>query len=1135
MTHFKNASIILFLILCGTATLSAQSSQGRILGTVTDQSGAVVSEAKVTVKNTATGVSRTLTTTGVGDYSAPNLDPGPYVVSAEASGFKKEERVGLRLEVAQDVRVDLRLSAGATDETVTVSGEAPIVDTTSDVLGGTFSNKAINELPLLGRDFQNLAILQPGIQRTPGGGFLSITANGNRPEDNNFIVDGLDDNDAYYGTTVINAEGVQGTPATHLPIDAIQEFNVQSSPEAQYGFKPGAIINVGIKSGTNSFHGSTYYFNRNAALDARNWFNPGINPDGSRNPVAALNLHQFGASAGGPIIKNKLFIFGNYEGVRDVVGNPLAVSTPITVDNGDPTSSVPAAFAECGPSGAQPYGPCSTVSQKLVALLPPNPGPTTSLNLDFNNRNREDNGILKLDYHFSDKTSFVGTYFIGDSVQTEEDTTVTNPIFLSQAVTRAQVVGGGWIWTPTSRLTNQFRVGYNRFWQKDVVSDSNTNPSVFGLNTGVTNPINFGLPEIRISGFQQHTLGGNESWPLYTTPNQTLEFIDNASYVVGKHSFSFGGEFRTGSTNNVRNTFGSGEIRFRGLEQFAAGVIRSGNFVFVGDSHRVVSQKSFGGFIQDNWRLSPKLSVNAGLRYDLSLPVHEEHNLLSNFDPSVGLQQVGKQISSPYNTDYNNFAPRLSIAYDPSGKGITVFRAGGGIIYEIPHISVFIGQNNTNANGLALNPTGVAGAPTAPGGGNIAAATISPDPAMMSANWQSGAPVFGDLSTSNLVCSDPTVSGNACPVFGTVKNLQTPYVINWNINVEQTLWASAALTIAYVGNKGDKLYSLRDINQNIVANDTAGNEQTGRPFYSQFPTVSNIYQLGNGDNSIYHGLQVTLRQRTAKGLYFVAGYTWSHAIDVSGSNRQFNIQNSFDPAAERSNADSDIRHRFTLATTYDLPSREGFGQWLKGWSLNSIVTAESGTPVFFYDSSNDISLTGEFNDHWNIFGDPSNIHWSKIVPADGNGPIPYYTFTTDSSGNLVGNSACIASAGGSAILLNQLATYGCYTGPGYVIAPPAPGTFGNMRRNVVYGPNYVNVDFSVIKRFTFGERFRLELRGEVFNLLNHPNFADITHDLSDEGSTPLGVAQFTPDVASSNPVIGSGGSRHIQIGAKIIW
>ncbi|MGA9797638.1 MAG: TonB-dependent receptor [Terriglobales bacterium] len=1114
------SGFILALAVAAVSTLlSAQTYQGRILGSVSDSSGAIISGAKVTITNTATGISRSLTTNGAGDYSAPNLEPGPYSVTAEAPSFKRTQRTGLQLEVAKDIRVDIKLDPGAINETVTVSEEAPIVNTTNDVLGGTFSNKAINELPLLGRDFQNLAILQPGIQRSPGGGFLSTTANGNRPEDNNYVVDGLDDNDAYYGTTVINAEGVEGTPATHLPIDAIQEFNVQSSPEADYGWKPGAIINIGIKSGTNSFHGSTYYFNRNSALDARNWFNPG--PD----PVAALNFHQFGASAGGPILKNKLFIFGNYEGVRDVVGNPGLVEVPVTPSIGDPDNSITDAFALCTANAN-----CSTTSQKLAALLPFNPGPTTELNLDLNNRNREDNGILKLDYHLSEKSSLVATYFIGDSVQTEEDTTVVNPLFLSQSYTRAQVVGGGWIWTPTARLTNQFRVGYNRFWQQVVQADHNSNPATaYGLNTGVTDPTNFGMPEIRISGFVQHTLGGNQSWPLYTTPNQTLQFTDSATYVIGKHNLKFGGEFRTGSTDNLRNTFGSGEIRFSDLESFTTGDVRSsgGSFVFVGNSRRIVDQKSFGAFLQDSWRVNSRLTVDAGLRYDVSMPIHEQHDLLANFDPSVGLVQVGRGLDQPYHTDYNNFAPRLGIAWDPRGNGNTVFRVGGGIIYEIPHISVFIGQNNTNANGISLNPTGVAGAPVGPGGGTIVAATLEPDPALMSANWKSGAPVFGDLSLGNISCT----ADLPCPVFGLAKNLSTPYITNWNANIQQTMWKNAALTMAYVGNKGTRLYNIRDINQNIFANDTEEDEQSGRPFVAQFPTLSNIYQLANGADSIYHGLQVTLRQNTTKGLYFVAGYTWAHAIDTSGSNRQFNIQNSYDPAAERSNADSDIRNRFTFALTYELPSRSGFAQMLQGWHVNGIFTAQGGSPIFFYDSFDDISGTGEFNDHWNITGDPSNIHWSKSTP------IPYISpdsFTFDAADEHVigGNAQCIAAAGNQAAI-DQLGEFGCYVQGGTAITPPAPGNFGDMRRNVVYGPGFVNLDFSVIKDFKLGERFALQLRGEFFNLLNHPNFADPDHDLSD-GPT-LGLAQFTPDIYASNPVIGSGGSRHIQVGAKIVW
>ncbi len=502
---------------------------GRILGTVTDPAGAVIPGAHVSITNTATGAVRVLTTTGAGDYVAPDLLPGPYSVVIEAPGFAKLERQGLVLEVARDIQVNGILKPGSVSETVTVNTQTSLINTTNDVLGTTFSNEAINQLPLQGRDFQNLAILQPGIQRTPGGGFLSINANGNRPEDNNFIVDGIDDNDAYYGTTVINAEGITGTPATHLPIDAIQEFNVQSSPEADYGFKPGAIINVGIKSGTNQLHGSAYYFNRNAATDARNYFNP------VGQPASALSLHEFGASAGGPIRKDRLFVFANYEGVRDTVGNPLAVNSPVTVPIGDPTVSIADAISEC-----QAEGSCSTISLNLAKLYPTNTGQNqqgpTVIDTDFNNENREDNGILKVDYTASQRSSFYATYFVGDSLQTEETPNVLNAAWLSQAKTRAQVAGLSWIFVGSAKFTNQLRFGYNRFWQDNVSADNNVNPTSYGIDTGVTNPTDFGLPKIKLSGFNQ--LGGSDS-PLYTTPNQTFIYSENASYLWGAHNLRF--------------------------------------------------------------------------------------------------------------------------------------------------------------------------------------------------------------------------------------------------------------------------------------------------------------------------------------------------------------------------------------------------------------------------------------------------------------------------------------------------------------------------------------------------------------------------------------------------------------------
>jgi hypothetical protein len=894
--------LLLSLIVLSGAYLRAQTYQGRILGLVTDQSGAVVPGAQVTITNVATSVSRTVTTTSSGDYAAPNLEPGPYIVIIEAGGFEKFQRTGLQLEVARDIRVDAALHPGSVVVTETVSDEAPVVNTTNDVLGSTFSNDAINALPMQGRDFQNLVTLQPGIQREPGGGLLSITANGNRATDNNFIIDGIDDNDAYYGDTVLNEPGVTGTPATHLPIDAIQEFNVQSSPEADYGYKPGAIVNMGIKSGTNQFHGTAYYFHRNNALDARNYFNP------VGTPLSALRLHQFGASGGAPLVKDKLFIFANYEGVRDVVGNPVSVDAPVTsvLTNSDGSldteDSLASAVVAC-----QAAGTCDPMAMNLVnynksgqTLFLNNPGGTadpndiTAIDTDYNNQNREDNGIVKVDFHASERHSFNATYFIGDSNQTEEDVNVAQPIWLSQAYTRGQLLGGSWNFAVNAHFNNQFHVGYNRLWQQLYQGDHSVNVTNYGLNTGVTDPQNFGMPEIRISGFMSHTLGGNVDYPLLTTPNQTYIVSDNASYLKGTHNFRFGGEFRVGSTDNTRNDYGPGEIRFDSLDDFVTGNPSRG-YAWIGNSRRQVSQKTFGLFMQDSWRAKKNLTISYGLRYDVSFPIKDAHNLLGNFDPNLGLVQVGKQISQPYKTDWNNVGPRLSFIYDAGGKGRTVFRAGGGMIYEVPHISIFIGQNGAEAEGLAVIPTGAAG--VTPGGGTITASYFQLSGDTVTANWQSGGPVFGNLDPNLISCS----FDQPCPILGVKPNLAVPYVFNWNFNMQQAMWKNAALTVAYVGNKGTKLYSIYDLNQNIYANETEEeqedfDEQSGRPFVNKFPYLSFVDQLGNGDGSIYHGLQVTLKQQTTHGLFFVAGYTWAHSIDDSSSNRGYTSRTASTPA-----------------------------------------------------------------------------------------------------------------------------------------------------------------------------------------------------------------------------------------------
>src|ERR1700722_4544238 len=825
-----------WFVLLGTLVLAAgliaqgQSSQGRILGSVVDQSGAVVPGAHVTVTNTATGVGHSTKTNGAGNYAAADLDAGTYSVRVEAPGFKKEESTVV-VEVSREVRVDLKLQPGAINETIVVTAEGALADTTDTTLNGVLSNKAINELPLQGRDFQNLLPLHPGVQRTPGGGFHSVTSNGNRPDDNNFYIDGADDNDAYYGETVMNDAGISGTPASFLPLDAIQEFNTQEGPGADYGVKPGVVVNMGIKSGTNDVHGTAYYFARNSAVDARNYFDP------APSPVSALILHQFGASVGGPIKKGKWFYFMNYEGIRDKVGNPGVTDSPVTSSlantlggiansDGSPNSATyslpdatayfnnPVNVAYCAAYNEVPTCTVSPLSLQLSKLFLPNPGLTLkglsdpgAINFNFNNVNRGDNLVAKTDYNLSQHDTLSARFIYANTTQTEEDTVPLRPEWLSTTSPVTQVFGVSWTHTPNSRWVNDARFSYNKFSEAIFPVDHNVNPMAYGLNTGVTDPRLFGFPRINPGTDEFNYMGGNSSWPLETTPSATQNWSDTVSYTKGKHVLRFGGQFMYGDLNYFRATEGRGRVDFSDLTDFIAGTPHRWERLY-GDPQRNVSMKSFGLFVQDGFRATKQLTLNFGLRYGVVFPIKDSHDLLANYEPTLsngqpgGVVQVGDGISSPYPTRYNNFSPRLGFAYDVFGTGKTVVRGGGGIIFVQPSIRTFM----FSGGGLNLNPT-TSSLGVTPGNGSINAFLVdSTDVSQI--NWGvTPGPVFPDSTTEG--CS----VDSQCNVFATTQNLKTPYVENWNLNIQQAISSTAMLQLAYVGNHGVDLYSVRDINQ----------------------------------------------------------------------------------------------------------------------------------------------------------------------------------------------------------------------------------------------------------------------------------------------------------------------------------
>jgi hypothetical protein len=1146
-------ALLLFVGLFASISMQAQTATGRILGNIIDQSGAAVKGATVTVTDASRGTSRTLTTDDAGAYLAPDLAPSTYKVKVEAVGFKTVERQAVELQVATDARIDLTLQPGQNSEVVVVTGELPQVITTNDILGGTLSNKQINDMPLNGRDFLNLVVLRPGIQRYPGGGHYSVSSNGVRPEDNNFIIDGYDSNDPYGAQSVINGVGVQGSPATILPIDAIQEFNVEENPEAEFGWKPGAIVNVGLKSGTNGLHGTVYDFERNSAADARNYFN-------STGPQKPVRLHQFGATVGGPIIKDKLFFFGGWEAIHDLVGNTFTVPSPATVSlGGDPTNSIPDAITALQARGI----PINPISQRLVALFPANNGSViqggnTQLNIGFPNTNNGNNGLAKIDYRLSERHTISADYFIGGSTQFEQDQAVLQQPWESEAITRSQVFGASWIWTPGTSWVNQAKFSYTRQKQLIATADSNVNPTTYGIDTGVTNPRDFGMPVITVGPF--YPMGGNPGWPSLQSPALNYSFADNISYVRGNHSLKWGGEVRRGSINNIKDRYGRTRITFSnnaafpnatGLEDFLAGDPKSGR-IAVGNTQRHVSMWSYAGYFQDDWRMTPRFTVNAGLRYELTTVMKESNDLLGNFSPSVGLVQVGKQVNAPYNGDHNNFGPRLGFAWDIFGSGKTILRGGGGIMYELFPFNAFIGYfgvDNAATPGISVIPTGAVG--VTPGGGTIAAGTV--DLHANQLNYTGNGPVFN--TSTNLNCNPNLVvnglAGTPCSVLGVNPNLRTPYVTSWNLNVQQVLSKTTTLQVGYVGNHGTKLLSVYDVNQvnpQSAAEIACGHcEQAGRPYNAQFPFLAVVNILGNGYESNYNGLQVNLTEKPRHGFSFVAGYTFSHTLDQSSANRDPQPQNSLNPASEYGNSDMDIRHRFTFTATYEIPSIKTKSQLLEGWQINSILTMQTGQPwgvIDGYVNGSDVSQTAELSDRWDFFGRPSDFNvTSTAIPYFA--PNPNYVPNNPQS-PATSNGACNAAAqnldgGPGGPTTASLASLGCYAKGSSILIPPAYGTFGTMGRNIFRGPGFKQWDMSVVKPFKFGDRLTMQLRGEVFNVINHPNLANPwgasgtygNVDPTSPGTFGCGCA--TPDVAGANPVIGSGGARAIQVGLKFLF
>ena len=900
---------VLVLLAMGVAA-GAQTFRGTILGTVTDSSGAAISGATVTIKNTDTGLVRTVTTSADGSYSAPELPIGNYSVTVETAGFKSGVVTGIRVEVSSERRADVTLQAGEISQKIEVTGDTlPQVESTDNTLGGIIESKVVTSLPVNGRDYQKLIFLVPGVTGSPDqitdspGSFGIFSVNGARGRANNFLLDGTDMNDGYRNDPAINEAGVFGTPATILPVEAIAELRVASNFEAEYGRSAGGVINVVTKSGTNSLHGSAFEFFRNNALDARNYFNQVGTP---QNP---FHNNQYGGALGGPIVKDKTFFFVDYEGLREKGAEASTACVPTAAD----------IAANTPVTGINP------VIAKLLALNPwPTPnlpgscldgtavnGANVSLATPFSNR--VDSAIVKIDHSFNNNNLLTGRYYIGDSDQSFPLALVGGglvPGFNTATPTRVQLISLSYVSTISPSIINEARLGWNRFAEGFFPQDRNFDPASIGLDTD-PGKFNFGLPAISVSGLAP--IGSDKGDPRDRV-DTNWHYIDNISWKAGKHDIKFGYEFRRTSISQILNRGFRGTLDFNSFSDFLAGMPTGGGSQRQGNTNRNTFENSHAGYVQDSYHWRKNVVLNLGLRYDYYGLIQEKHGNFTNIDPTNGDPILVGQ-GRLYQPDYRNWAPRVSAAWDLTGRGRTVLRAGYGVFFDAFSQDMFIGHFPFNA-GFGPGP---------------AYSGFGPNP-ISQAN-ASGLPL--DPNTPVYSFSFPISDA-----FGVDQHLRTPYMQNFNLNLQQELGHKMVFQIGYVGSNGHRLLRFRDINQpsqaQITACDLGLTADCGAPIIHDGDVpraLSQAFFYINYEeasaNSNYNSLQASYRINDWHGLTSTLNYNWSHSIDDASDGEDY-VPNASQPndssapiRSNRGNSNFDSRNRLTWNFIYEFPNRKG--------------------------------------------------------------------------------------------------------------------------------------------------------------------------------------------------------------------
>src|SRR5579862_4860776 len=881
MRSVLGPSVVALLVLCFILPSAAQTITGTISGDVTDTSGAVVANATVTVESLGTSEKRTATTTSSGGYRIPDLAIGKYKVTATADGFKTLVQTAEVLTGAV-TRAEFKLPIGQRTETVEVQGSAPLIDLSPNNNNYVDSTK-IENVPLNGRDFNSLLAITPGVQRDPGGGFLAISINGSRTTSNNYFIDGMYNNDRYYGDSAINQTGILGIPAVTFPPDAIEELSVQETPSSEYGVKGGAPILISMKSGTNTWHGGGTWVNHSGFGDADNYFS-NHNTDDCASPgecrPTPIHNNQFHVNIGGPIVKDKAFFFLFYEGQR---------YKSIATGSRDVPSTDDVNMAEAAIAGAGLT--IDPVGQKLLSYFPITPNglltqqiPTTASNNEFG---------TKFDYKLNEHNSIAVRYLFGDSLQSGPpfaglQAGGNNPadLFNSFAPSRAQMAGVSWTWNMSNNKILESRLGYTRFAQLLGVNNK-VDPKSLGIDTGPLGTADFGVPYVYLYhlGYGGY-IGGVQGYPLITRPDQTIDWSEHFSWVKGNHTIKLGGNFQRAYTNSTRNNARTGMTAgyFQSyttgylpgvagdIEELLLGKADLADRDF-GDTHRHITQNSVGFYAQDDWKIKPRLTLNYGLRYEINGTMRDTDNKEAVFipPPEPGFAKVGTDVGGIHNVDYGDFGPHLGFSWDVLGNSRMALRGGYSLSFDVPNFGAFASPYS-----FAHAHTGVFDQPSLGvfSQTNVAANDVD---LLASDNVLGSGCYDPDSGVGAYICFDSAVAG---PLFGTnptgtppfsafsiVQNFKTPRYHNFNLSLQTELFHNNVLSITYSGQRGRDLLIYSDLNATPLGTQCFSGSDCDalRPLAASFPDLRHVIQATNAASSQYDSMQASYNQRNWHG------------------------------------------------------------------------------------------------------------------------------------------------------------------------------------------------------------------------------------------------------------------------------